>query len=170
MRGGKGFNATTLLLGVLVLLVAGMAGYIIMTRSAPQESEKARRSVLVTEDNIDEVVRQSKTDLPVVSSYIVSMNSDWTFPDGDSESTNAFVANSKRNNWPVWFDVTLNDGRTVFESPVMPVDTNIQKFKLDESLPQGTYSGSVTYHVVDDDQNQNELTSLSVGVTIRVEN
>lgn len=170
MRGGKGFAVTTALIIVLILVVAGMGGYILVSRnsSSGAEEQTERRAVLVTEENVDQVVEGIVETPPSANSYIARMNSEWHFPDGASPSTDAYVANSPDNKWPVWFDVTLGDGRTVYESPILPVDTYLQNFALAENLEAGTYGGTITYHLVDDDQN--ELSTLSIGISIIVEN
>lgn len=170
VRGGKGSAVTTALIVVLVLAVAGMGGYIFISRNSaqPEQEQKEKRNYVVTQENADEVVEQMvERASRDAGSYTATMNSTWHFPDGKSPSTDAYVANSADNKWPVWFDVTLSDGRTVYESPILPVDTYIREFTLDEELPEGTYGGSVTYHLVDEEQE--ELSTLSIGVTIYVD-
>lgn len=168
VRGGKGFAATTALIIILVLVVAGMGGYIFFSRNSVQAEQKEKRNYVVTQENADEVVEQMvERASRDAGSYTATMNSTWHFPDGKSPSTDAYVANSADNKWPVWFDVTLSDGRTVYESPILPVDTYIREFTLDEELPEGTYGGTITYHLVD--ENQDELSTLSIGITIYVD-
>lgn len=167
VRGGKGSGATTALVVVLVLAVVGLAGYILVSRNAAQPEETQKRNVLVTEENVGESVAEMKTAASLgAGSYTAEMNSTWHFPDGKSPSDDAYVANSNDNELPVWFGVTLGDGRTVYESPVLPVGTSISQFALDEELEEGDYGATVTYHLIDEDQN--ELSTLSIGITIIV--
>lgn len=161
---------TGIVIAGLVVVVVLMGVQILTTRSTPVPAEESpkQRSYLVTEDNVDEVVEaiQTPSPAPYTTSYTATMNSEWYFADGHSPSDNAYVENSVGNYWPVWFDVTLDSGETIYESPILPVNSHIRNFALDTPLEAGAYSAVVTYHLVD--ENQTELSSLSIAVSIQV--
>jgi len=103
------------------------------------------------------------------NNYTFKQSSDWVFPDGSSESTNAYVENSTDNETPMYFDLQVDKtGDIVYSSPVLELGAKIQNFKLDKPLEKGTYECTIIYHLIDDDQN--ELTHVNVGVNIKVEN
>jgi len=129
-----------------------------------EEEKKDTRPTVATEDNIDEVI--DAMDEPVEDGYYeVTMNTSWNFKDG---SSNAFVENSINNKRTVYFDVTLSDtGELVYSSPYIPVGEKIQNFDLDTNLASGSYNALVTYHLVD--ENNEEVSNLSVTVTFQVD-
>lgn len=121
------------------------------------------RPTLVTKNNIDQVI--TSMDEPVADgAYEVVMNTKWTF---DNKKSNAYVENSTSNTRTVYFDVFLADSnQLVYSSPYIPVGENLSGFALDSTLSPGNYNAYVTYHLVDD--NQEEVSNLSVNVTFQV--
>lgn len=151
-----------ILIGVIVVLVNKLNN----TTKVEQQEKKS----VITAENIEEVLEDME-DLPdyIPKNYTVKQSSDWVFPDGSSESTNAYVENSTDNETPMYFDLQVDKtGDIVYSSPVLELGAKIQSFKLDKPLEKGTYECTIIYHLIDDDQN--ELTHVNVGVNIKVEN
>jgi hypothetical protein len=125
------------------------------------------RGVVAVPENVEEL--REKAQQPVEDGYYETrMNVDWVFPGPGEPSTNAYVENSTNNKRTVYFDLTLSDtNELIYSSPFIPVGAKLEKFKLDAEIPEGEYEGIVTYHLVDDEYR--ELTTVSVGVTLRVE-
>lgn len=172
-KGGKG----VLIAGAVVIvgLVAAVAvmGSLLLNRSEPvvrQEEEElpAQRSMLVTEDNLDEVISELEQTPPanVPQYFTANMNSTWNFPDGQT-SADAYVGNYIGNETPLYFDVSLTDtGETVFESPVIPLGSQLNGITLNRILDDGVYSGDLVYHLID--ENQRTLTTVTMSVTLIV--
>ena len=172
----KGGGAIIIVIAVLaVIVILGMGGviaYLLLSRGggntqaeAPSQEESAPRRVLVTPENVDEILSQEPPAESKAERYIVTMNSTWNFPDGKSESTNSYVENSPENSFPVYFDITLNDtGETIYESPILPLGTHLDHIMMDKELENGRYNCVMTYHLVDDDQN----TLSTVNVALRL--
>ena len=100
--------------------------------------------------------------------YEVSMDTTWNFEDGSSVAE-AYVANGYSNLNPVYFEVTLIDtDEVVMTSPIMPVGTRLKEIRLDKPLDKGIYNALCTYYLVDEEGN--ELTNLSVTLTLNVLN
>jgi len=158
---------------VIVGLVAVIAvmGSLLLNRPepvAPQEEEPPQqRSMLVTEDNLDEVISELETPPANVPQYFTAnMNSTWNFPDGRT-SVDAYVGNYMDNETPLYFDVSLTDtGETVFESPVIPLGGQLNGITLNRTLDDGTYSADLVYHLID--ENQRTLTTVTMAVTLVV--
>lgn len=169
-----------------VLIIACIAGAVIiaalicviavMMNSKNEGNEVAeteeKRPVVVTPENAEEVAEQilnQKEPEGVPLSYQVTMNSTWEFEDGKSESTNAYVANSKDNETPVYFDVVRNDTQeTIYQSPVIPVGKDLDSITLDQDLDAGDYECTLTYHLIDNEQNT--LTTVNMWVMIQIKN
>jgi hypothetical protein len=79
------------------------------------------------------------------------------------------VENVTDNETPVYFDLIVDEtNEKVYSSPVLELGAKLESFKLDTPLEKGEYQCTVEYHMVDEDQN--ELTTVNVGVTVVVEN
>jgi cytoskeletal protein RodZ len=180
--GGKGLIIggviliIVLLLVVIILLLTKSKNNDVIpetqpvSESAVENNANEERSV-ITAENAEEAVTEMLADLPtnIPTSYTVTQNSDWNFPDGASASSNAYVENDPSNETPVYFDIVVDEtGETVYSSPVLELGAKLENIKLDKELPQGTYPCTMTYHLVDDQQNT--LTTVSVGVNLVIEN
>jgi hypothetical protein len=99
--------------------------------------------------------------------YEVTMNSTWHFNDGAEASEDAYVENSAANSNDVYFDLELQDtGEVIYESPVIPIGSHLDKIKLDKDLDAGTYTCVMTYHLVDSGQNTVGTVKLEVTVIV----
>lgn len=136
------------------------------------DAEK-KRPVVVTPENAEKMAEQILSNEEetegVPLSYQVTMNSTWEFEDGKSESTNAYVANSKDNETPVYFDVVRNDTQeTIYQSPVIPVGQDLSSITLNQDLDAGDYECTLTYHLIDEEQNT--LTTVNMWVMVQIKN
>ena len=157
------------LVGVIIALVLNMnrEPRVVIVQEEPEVKERA---VLVTEDNAEEMIQEMVEEPPanVPMYYSALMNTTWHFPDGASESTDAYVGNQEGNETPIYFDVILSDTEeTIYQSPVIPLGGTLRNFKLDTDLDAGTYDCVCVYHLID--ENQRTLTTLSMAVTVIVE-
>ena len=154
------------LVGVIVALVMVLNS---RPEAAPEEPPR-QRTVVVHEDTVEEQV-QELINQPAVEPgyYNVSMTMDWVFPDGASPSSNAYVRNRDTNTNDVYFEIQLRDTReTIYESPIIPLGDYIDSVTLDKDLDAGEYRCIIVYHLVD--ENQREVSTLNMGLTITVEN
>ena len=171
---GKRPNQTRVLVIMGSLIIVALLGVIValvmnLNRGGETEEEPERRSVLITEENIEEVIDQIEQEEPVPRGmFEMSMNMDWYFPDGGSPSTNAYVANAASNTNDIYFDVTLSEtDETIYESPVLPLGSSLRNFALDKDLDAGAYPCVCTYHLID--EQQRTLSTLAVAVNVIVQ-
>jgi hypothetical protein len=170
-KNGKG-GIRFVVVGIVVV-IAILIGVIVVLASKlnkSSEEEPQEKKSVITADNIEEVLEDME-DLPdyIPKNYTVKQSSNWVFPDGTSESTNAYVENSTDNETPMYFELQVDEtGDIVYSSPVLELGAKIQNFALDKPLEKGKYECTIIYHLIDDDQN--ELTHVNVGVNIEVEN
>ncbi len=175
----KSSNKKLIILGIVVGLVfIAMASAIVVlamrkpeTTVTPASStpEQEKREVLVTEENVQEVLQQMEEEYVPFGQYTATMNFDWHFATGDSESYDSYVANDPENTNDVYFDIFLSDDRenAIYESPIIPRGSEIKNIRLKTDLEAGTYDCILVYHLVD--ENQNSLSTASFALTITIE-
>lgn len=99
------------------------------------------------------------------------MSMKWTFENSSSESTDAYVANSVNNTYPIYFDVYIDDSdEPIYSSPVLPVGAELTNFKLDRELPAGEYRATVMYTLVRDIESQEKISKAGFVINIKVLN
>lgn len=155
------------LVAVIVVLL-GVIIYLLLSQKEPEAEQP--RNMVVTPENVDEVIEQMEEDAKTPpGAYTVSMNTDWTFPDGKSVSTDAYVENNVSNTNTVYFTIALSgEEEEIYHSPYMEVGSRLENIQLDEELPKGEYAAVITYHLVDDDFE--DLSQVSLNMKIIVEN
>lgn len=170
-KGGARTVGIIVLVGIF-LAMAGMIIYLWSSRQ-PEEKEEERRSVVVTPDNVQDVISQMEqraTEEHVESGYYtVYMNYEWHFATGDAISEDAYVENLATNTNAVYLDLFLleDEENAIYQSPVIPLGSSLQNIALDTILEPGTYDCVAVYHLVDDDQKT--LSTLRVTVTVIIE-
>jgi hypothetical protein len=177
--GGKGNKTLVILLGVvIVLLLASVTvfGALLIksnkTNSELQsqtEEKQEKRSVVVTEENVEEVQDEFFNQEYIPPGYFsATMNNVWHFQDGESNSDDAYVANDTANSNDIYFDLFLaeNEEDAIYQSPVIPLGEELKNFKLDKSLDAGTYDCVMIYHLVDEEQNTVDTVRVAVTVIV----
>jgi hypothetical protein len=153
-------------------VIATLVGVIIYLTTRPEaplppppSTALGGRGTVITEDNVEEFQDLGE---PVEDGYYEArMSVEWDFDTWDTPSTNAYVANAESNTRNMYFDVIINStGEQIFSSPYIPVGSALRNFALDTQLAAGTYEATVVYHLVDD--NNEEVTTVSVAVTIKI--
>lgn len=162
---GKKSYTKVVIVAIVVCVLVGVILYLLFGKESEPEYNR-----VVTPENVEEVLDQlSDSEKTPVGSYEAIMNSEWTFENGESVSKNAYVMNSTNNQNTVYFTVTLkDDGRELFKSPNIPVGSELRDIKLDTPLDAGVYDSVLTYHLLDD--KEEELTTVSLALTITIEN
>lgn len=158
----------------VIVIVALVVVIILLLKREPQVVESGPapagyvRGTVITEDNVDEVLAQKAE--PVVAGYYnCTMNVEWHFEDSSKASYDAYVLNSTINTHTVYFDVNLEEtNELVYSSLYIPVGLAVDEIQLSSKLEAGIYPAIVTYHLVDEDNN--ELSTVAVTVTLYIEN
>lgn len=161
---------------VIIVALIGVILNMVNSRKSVNDAElsgeKQKRPVVVVAENAEEMAEQilNQTEPEgIPMHYQVTMNSTWEFEDGKAESRNAYVANSKDNETAVYFDVVRNDTQEIiYQSPVIPLGQELNSITLDQDLDAGNYECTLTYHLIDDDQNT--LTTVNMWLMVKVEN
>lgn len=125
------------------------------------------RNVVVTPENVDEILKDLKDQKIQKGQYEVRMNSNWQFRDGKSASSNAYVENSTSNTNDVYFDIVDTDtGKTILKSPIIPVGSHLEGITLDTDLEAGDYKCIMTYHLLD--AGGQPISKLNMNLSIHV--
>lgn len=126
----------------------------------------------ITEGNYKQIMDEMRNE--VQEGYFETyMNTDWTFPDGTSETTDAILGNSPNNKKPIRCEVRLADTEeVVFKTDVLPVGAELPPFKLDVDLEAGTYEAVCEVYLLNEEKDGTYTDSSNAGfnVTITVEN
>lgn len=154
---------------VIIFIIVGAAVILVSASSDSQQAKKSQdRDIVVTPDNVEEILEQMKEVNPD-SSYTASMNVDWYFADSSTPSDNSYVENSPENSRTVYFDILLaNTNEMVYTSPYIPVGSRLESIALQSALEAGDYEAVCLYHLVDDDNN--EVSTVSIAVTLHILN
>lgn len=155
---------------ICILLIIALIGIIFYLIFFKDNDKEEKRNVVVTSDNVDDVLSKLDGTEPVDSgSYVVTMNSTWIFDNGLAVSENAYVENSTANADNVYFDINRSDtGETIYRSPILTVGSHLEEIALDEELEAGTYNCVMTYYLLD--EKEEKKSSVNVSLTIIVNN
>lgn len=170
MAPAKNKNSTTAFVVVIAGIIILILGIVVLFQIFRDRQSEANNKV-VTPENVEEIVAQFEArEYTPVGSFEVSMPTVWNFPDGMSASSDAFVDNVVNNRNTVYFTVVLesNPGDVIYESPYIEVGGRLENIALDMILEAGTYDAVMTYYLVDD--NMQNLSEVSVGITLNVAN
>ena len=158
---------------VICVLIAAIIGLLIYFLW-PHEVEEivdgpvpmGGRGTVAIPENIDELMA-NRDEPPPGGHYITTMNNNWTFDRWNVGSDNAYIENDIRNEFTVYFDLSLEeDGRLVYSSPYIPQGATLRGFALDRTVPAGEHPAIVTYYLVDEDGE--EVSRVSVRVTLTI--
>lgn len=155
---------------MVIIIAAGVIIFLLLNPKTEQAEEKeimGARATVITQDNIQEEMSKIQEPSNGDEQYTTSMSINWHF-DGLT-SADAYVANDPVNSRTVYFDLFLADtGDMIYSSPFIPLGEELRGVTLDKELESGTYETILVYHLVDD--NEQEITTLSVALKIYVDN
>ena len=157
--------------GVVIVALLVVVIVLLINNNSDKDSKdiENKRNVVVNEENAEEVIAElDEQETTPIGSYEVKMNSNWVFEDGSSASENAYVENVKNNTNPVYFDIVRSDNNeTIFESPILPLGSHLEKITLDKKLEAGTYDCVCTYHLLDEQDKSVSQVSISVTIVVK---
>lgn len=156
------------ILAVVIITIIIITIFVIMVLFFTK-AKTNRRNVVVTPDNVEEILSDTQDRKVTAGIYEVTMNTTWNFDKGDSISSDAYVENSTANTNDVYFDIVRSDtNETIFTSPTIPVGSHLENITLNTVLEKGTHDCLLTYHLLDNAGN--ETSKLNLKLTIHVEN
>lgn len=147
---------------ILLVIIAVIAVFLWMGRPKNVMNEGNYKQIM---EDMDERVQEGY--------FETYMNTDWTFPDGTSETTNAILGNSPNNKKPIRCEVLMKDTEEVlYSTDILPVGTELPPFKLDVDLEPGTYNAVCMVYLLDEEEDGSytDYSNAGFDVTITVEN
>ena len=174
-KGGKGLVIGIVVAVIVIISLIGVIAFLMLTKNGTANASsdgqpKERRNVVVTPDNVDEVIAQMNDNQFTEPGYFeTSMTNEWHFANSGAISEDVYVANVVNNTNDIYFDVVLADdeSKVIYKSPVIPRGSSLEQIGLDTPLDAGTYECVMIYHLVDSDQKT--VSTLRVGITVTVE-
>ena len=169
-QAGKGLLVIGIVAIVVVAVLVGVIIFLLVKQRTPEED---KRQVLVTEDNVEEVVKELEEQDDAVKnapgSYTVTMWTTWHFKDGSEASYDGYVINVEENTNDVYFDIVMadNEDDVIYRSPIIPIGGRLDEIILDRDLDAGTYETVCIYNLVD--ENQNSLSQVRIYLTLVIE-
>lgn len=180
-KNNKAVIIIIVLLAVIVLVLVAVIAFLLGRQNAPASqdtaaSSEAPREVIdsarfvLDEESAANVVEDMRKQV-AEGMFECNMAYEWTFLDGKTESSDAYVANSSSNTHPILFDVYIdNTDELLYSSPVLPVGTVLRNIKLDKELPAGSYQASCHYKLLSDEETQETISEAEFVITINVLN
>lgn len=147
---------------ILLVIIAAIAVFLWLRR--PKN--------VITEENYKQIMEDMENQ--VQEGYFETyMNTDWTFPDGASETTDAILGNSPNNKKPIRCEILMADTEEVlYSTGVLPVGAELPPFKLDVDLDAGTYDAVCMVYLLDEEEDGSytDYSNAGFNVTINVLN
>jgi len=174
----KSNKKTVIIISIIALIIIAILGSIIwyLVTRADKPQKKVSRGVVATADNVDELIKQDEASNGVAEGYTAQMNMDWNFGSSTEPSSNAYVKNSEENEHTIYFDVVLSnaahtetEGEILYSSPYIPVGSEISDIALEKHLDPGDYNAIVVYHIVDEENDNEELSTVNVAITLHIQ-
>ena len=98
--------------------------------------------------------------------FEVNMNTIWTFPNGESASADAYIANGHANKLPISFEIIV-DEEVVYTSTVIPVGNQIKDIVLDKPLDAGSYNAVCMYYLWNEDGTENSNFGVNIQLVVK---
>jgi hypothetical protein len=173
--GVKGLTTKriVLILGALAIVCAALVAAYALTRPPMSanigEGITPLGNLVVDESNLEDIQREIEEKV-ARGMFETHMTTTWTFPNGNSPSTDAVMGNSANNNYPFWFELSLEDtGESVYTSSLLPLGTTLKTITLSKDLDAGTYPAVISIHMVDEN-NEPVESNMGFGVTLVIQN
>jgi hypothetical protein len=172
---GKGILVIGIIAIVVVAVLIGIIIFLVVSQNKSAEKTEEKRQVLVTEDNVEEVledlVEQNEEMSPVAEGYYtVTMSTTWHFNSGSEAAEDSYVENVESNLNDVYFDIVMeeDESQVLYRSPVIPRGGVLKNITLDKRLDAGRHEAVCIYSLLD--ENQNPISEVRVSVHLDVEN
>ena len=153
-----------IILIVCLVVLAVIAAVVIYLLKKPKD--------VMTKENYKQIMEEM--DEKVQDGYFETyMNTEWTFPDGASETTDAILGNSPNNKKPIRCEVKrLDTDEVIFSTGVLPVGAELPPFKLDVDLEAGTYDAMCVVYLLDEEEDgtYTDYSNAGFHITITVQN
>lgn len=155
---------------VVALLAIGAAAAMFIMMN--QKDEEPSTTYTMDEGNYQQIIEDMSAQ--VQEGYFETyMTTEWKFPDGSSEASDATLGNSPNNTKPIRCQLLLDETEEVlFETGVLPVGALVSPIKLNKDLDAGTYDATCMIYLMNEkeDGTYEDYSSAGFHVTLIIEN
>lgn len=153
----------------VALLAVGAA--VIMFLMMNRKAEEPQTTYTMDEDNYQQIM--DDMDEKVQEGYFETyMTTEWVFPDGRSEASEAMLGNSPNNTKPIRCELLLDEtGEVLLKTGVLPVGALVSPIKLDRNLEAGIYDATCMIYLMNEkeDGTFEDYSSAGFRVTLAIE-
>ena len=157
---------------VAFVAVGAAAAMFIMMNNNKEEDDVPPTAYTMEEENYQQIMEDMSAQ--VEEGYFETyMTTDWVFPDGSSEASQAMLGNSPNNTKPIRCELLLNEtGEVLFSTNVLPVGALVSPIKLDKNLEAGVYDATCMIYLMDEkeDGTFEDYSSAGFRVTLTIQN
>lgn len=161
---------TMILLGGIVLILVMVIAVLVFLLFRKDEEQEG--GYTIDEENYQQIMEDMNEE--VREGYFETyMNTEWTFPDGTSKTTDAVLGNSPNNTKPIRCEIQLVETEEViYKTGVLPIGAVLDPFKLDKDLDAGSYDAVCMVYLLNEaeDGTYTDYSSAGFNITIKVEN
>ena len=165
----KKLNTTQIILIVgFICIIALICVFGFFLLNANKENDTAPASggnLVIDESNLEQVMSQMESSVEE-GMFEVNMNTIWTFPNGESASADAYIANGHANKLPISFEIIV-DEEIVYTSTVIPVGSQIKDIILDKPLDAGSYNAVCMYYLWNEDGTENSNFGVNIQLVVK---
>lgn len=157
---------------ILIAAVTVLAVLLLRKRPSDVPDGVNTKTYVMDEGNYQKIM-EDMTEQVQEGHFETYMTTDWTFPDGNSESTDAVLGNSPNNIKPIRCELLLDEtGEKLFETNVLPVGALVSSIKLNKSLDAGTYDATCMIYLMNENEDGTfeDYSSAGFAVTLNIEN
>lgn len=157
---------------VALIAVGAAAAMFIMMNKNKEEDDVPPTAYTMEEGNYQQIMDDMSEQ--VEEGYFETyMTTEWVFPDGSSEASQAMLGNSPNNTKPIRCELLLDEtGEVLLKTGVLPVGALVSPVKLDKDLDAGTYDTTCMIYLMDEkeDGTFEDYSSAGFRVTLTIQN
>lgn len=158
---------------VALLAVGAAVAMFVMMMNQEDETPQTDKAVYTMDEGNYQQIMDDMSEQVAEGYFETYMTTDWTFPDGASEASDAMLGNSPSNTKPIRCELLLDEtGEKLFETNVIPVGALVSPIKLNKDLDAGTYDATCMIYLMNekDDGTFEDYSSAGFKVTLIIEN
>lgn len=158
-------------ISIVALLAVGAAAAMFIMMNNGDKEEESQSIYTMDENNYQQIMDDMGAQ--VQEGYFETyMTTEWVFPDGSSEASEAMLGNSPNNTKPIRCQLLLDEtGEVLFETGVLPVGALVSPIKLERDLEAGTYDTTCMIYLMNEngDGTYEDYSSAGFRVTLTIE-
>lgn len=161
---------------VLLIILIALAGTIVVlllsNNKDNQDGTSQGSGAYTMDDGNYQQIRENMSEQVQEGYFETYMTTNWIFPDGNSEASDAMLGNSPNNTKPIRCELLLDEtGEKLFETNVLPVGALVSSIKLNRDMEAGVYGATCMIYLMNEKEDGTFVDYSSAGfkVTLTIE-